>query len=308
MGSLGTRSEIAAELIQQAGSTTQQQKYLPGIASGSILPTAVFTEPDTGSDLGSIDCRATRTNDGHWQITGNKTWITHAARSDLMTLLARTDAGTTNHSGLSMLLIDKQRGSEANPFPDNRISGSEIEVLGYRGMREYDLAFDRFTAPQSALLGDMQGQGFKQLMTTFESARIQTAARAVGVARNAFELATTYAQERHQFGHPLITFERIYGKLARMLTDTEIARQMTFAAARSKDMGQRCDVEAGMAKLLAARTAWSCADCALQIHGGMGYAMEHPVSRLLNDARILSVFEGTSEIQSEVIARRLLGS
>lgn len=308
VGSLGTRSEIAAELIQKAGSTAQQQKYLPGIASGSILPTAVFTEPDTGSDLGSIDCRATRTNDGHWQIIGNKTWITHAARSDLMTLLARTDAGTTNHSGLSMLLIDKQRGSEANPFPDNRISGSEIEVLGYRGMREYDLAFDRFTAPQSALLGDMQGQGFKQLMTTFESARIQTAARAVGVARNAFELATTYAQERHQFGHPLITFERIYGKLARMLTDTEIARQMTFAAARSKDMGQRCDVAAGMAKLLAARTAWSCADCALQIHGGMGYAMEHPVSRLLNDARILSVFEGTSEIQSEVIARRLLES
>ena len=308
VGSLGTRSEIAAELIQQAGTEAQQQKYLSGIASGKILPTAVFTEPDTGSDLGALTCRATKNDDGGWSITGNKTWITHASRSDLMTMLVRTDSNSTDHKGLSMLLIDKQRGTDTDPFPDSSLSGSEIEVLGYRGMREYDLAFDRFTAPQSALLGNREGQGFKQLMTTFESARIQTAARAVGVARNAFELATSYAQERSQFGQPLIRFERIYRKLTRMLVDTEIARQMTYAAARRKDQGQRCDVEAGMAKLLAARAAWSCADGALQIHGGMGYALEHPASRLLSDARILSVFEGTSEIQSEVIARRLLNS
>ena len=308
VGSLGTRSEIAAELIQHAGTEAQQQKYLSGIASGKILPTAVFTEPDTGSDLGALTSRAIKNDDGSWSITGNKTWITHASRSDLMTMLVRTDSNSTDHRGLSMLLIDKQRGTDSDPFPDCAMNGSEIEVLGYRGMREYDLAFDGFTAPQSALLGNREGQGFKQLMTTFESARIQTAARAVGVARNACELATSYAQERKQFGQPLIRFERVYRKLARMVVDTEIARQMTYAAARRKDQGQRCDVEAGMAKLLAARAAWSCADGALQIHGGMGYALEHPVSRLLCDARILSVFEGTSEIQGEVIARRLLSS
>ncbi len=306
VGSLGTRSEIAAELIQQAGTREQQQKYLAGLANGDILPTAVFTEPDTGSDLGSLNCRATQDQAGNWLVTGNKTWITHASRSDLMTLLVRTDSNSDDHTGLSMLLAEKQRGSDNNDFPDKGISGSEIEVLGYRGMREYDISFDNFQIPASALLGDKQGYGFKQLMTTFESARIQTAARAVGVARNAFELALRYARERQQFGKPLITYQRVYGKITRMLVDIEIARQLTFAAARKKDEGQRCDVEAGMAKLLAARTAWSCADCALQIHGGMGYALEHPVSRLLSDARILSVFEGTSEIQSEVIARRLL--
>lgn len=308
VGSLSTRSEIAAELIQLAGTDTQKQRYLPEIATGKCLPTAVFTEPDTGSDLASLRCRASRNAQGDWQITGNKTWITHAARSDLMTLLVRTDPEQTGYQGLTMLLVDKQRGTDHQLFPDEGLSGTEIEVLGYRGMREYDIAFDHFAVSAESVLGNTEGMGFKQLMTTFEAARIQTAARAVGVARSAFEQALQYSRERHQFGAPIQSYQRIYHKLIRMLCDIEISRQLTYAAAIKKDQHKRCDTEAGMAKLFAARTAWACADGALQIHGGLGYSLSHPVSRLLVDARILGVFEGTSEIQSEVIARRLLRS
>lgn len=305
-GSLGTRSEIAAELIQLAGTDAQKERYLPGIASGAILPAAVFTEPDTGSDLASINTRATRLPTGEWSISGNKTWITHASRADLMTLLARTNQQQTGHTGLTMFLIDKSRGNAVDNFPDKGLSGNEIEVLGYRGMKEYDLAFDRFLLPPQAALGDSQGQGFKQLMTTFEAARIQTAARAVGVAENAYELATDYATNRLQFRQPIIQFQRIYGKIARMIVDITVARQLTYCAARKKDRHQRCDIEAGMAKLYAARTAWSCADNAVQVHGGTGYALDSPVSRILNDSRILNIFEGTAEIQADIIARRLL--
>ena len=300
-GSLGTRSEIAGELIMLGGTPEQQAHWLPRIASGDVLPTAVFTEPDTGSDMASLATRATRTDAG-WRIDGAKTWITHAARADLMTLMARTlpDAG---YAGLSLLLVPKQRGSEAEPFPDAGLSGSEIEVLGYRGMREYALQFDDFAAPADALLGGREGAGFKQLMQTFEGARIQTAARAVGVAHRAFELAFRYASERKQFARPIIEFPRVSDKLAMMQVDIVMARELTYAAARTKDLGRRCDIEAGMAKLLAARTAWASADAALQVHGGNGYALEYEISRILCDARILNIFEGAAEIQAQVIAR-----
>ena len=305
VGSLGTRSEIAAELILAGGTEAQKRKYLPGIASGAILPTAVFTEPNTGSDLASLRTRAAKDGDGY-VVSGAKTWITHPVRADLMTLLVRTDAGERGYRGLSMFLAEKPRGTDADPFPVKGMSGSEIEALGYRGMKEYEIAFDGFRLPTSALLGGIEGQGFKQLMETFESARIQTAARAVGVAQCAFELGRAYARERVQFGKAIIHFPRVADKLAMMAVEIHIARQLTYFAARAKDEGRRCDLEAGMAKLLAARVAWAAADNALQIHGGAGFALEYPISRVLCDARILNIFEGAAEIQAQVIARRLL--
>ena len=305
VGSLGTRSEIAAELIRLGGTEAQKAHYLPKIASGEILPTAVFTEPNTGSDLGALRTRAVRDGDSY-KVTGNKTWITHAARSDLMTLLARTDADEPGYKGLSMFLAEKPRGTEADPFPAPGMTGGEIHVLGYRGMKEYELGFDGFEVPAGQLLGGEEGQGFKQLMATFESARIQTAARAVGVAQNAMELGLAYARDRVQFGKPIYEFPRVHGKIAWMAVETMIARQLTYHSAREKDSDRRCDVEAGMAKLLGARVAWSNADNALQIHGGNGYALEYPISRVLCDARILNIFEGAAEIQAHVIARGLL--
>jgi (2S)-methylsuccinyl-CoA dehydrogenase len=306
VGSLGTRAEIAAELIGLAGTPQQKAEILPGIASGAILPTAVFTEPNTGSDLGSLRTRAIRDGDVY-RVSGAKTWITHGARSDLMTMLVRTDPDTPGYPGLSILLAPKPRGTDSDPFPAPGMHGTEIRVLGYRGMKEYEIGFDDFIVPASALLGGVEGLGFKQLMATFESARIQTGARALGVAQNALELGAQYATERQQFGRAIIGFPRVGGKIAWMATETMLARQLTYFAAHRKDSGQRCDIEAGMAKLLAARVAWSNADAALQIHGGNGYAIEYKISRVLCDARILSIFEGAAEIQAHVIARGLLG-
>ena len=305
VGSLGTRSEIAAELILHSGTDAQKEQWLPGLASGEIIPTAVFTEPNVGSDMASIKTRAVRDGDVY-KITGQKTWITHAARADMMTLMARTDPDEKGYRGLSMFLIKKERGSDDDPFPGDNITGGEIEVLGYRGMKEYDVSFDGFEVPVDALLGGEEGQGFKQLMATFEGARIQTAARAIGVAQNAVELALRYAQERQQFGKALLAFPRVSDKIVMMAVEIMIARQLTYFAAREKDAGHRCDLVAGMAKLLAARVAWAAADNALQIHGGNGFALEYPVSRVLCDARILSIFEGAAEIQANVIARRVL--
>jgi (2S)-methylsuccinyl-CoA dehydrogenase len=305
VGSLGTRAEIAAELILGSGTQQQKDRWLPAIAAGTVLPTAVFTEPDTGSDLASIKTRAVRDGDVY-KVYGNKTWITHPVRADLMTLLVRTDPAEKGYRGLSMLLAEKPRGSDAEPFPVAGITGTEIEVIGYRGMKEYEIAFDGFEVKAENLLGGVEGQGFKQLMSTFESARIQTAARAVGVAQSALELALSYAQSRVQFGRPIVRFPRVADKIAMMTVEIMIARQLTYFAARQKDSGRRCDLEAGMAKLLAARVAWAAADNAVQIHGGNGFAMEFPVSRVLCDARILSIFEGAAEIQAQVIARRLL--
>jgi (2S)-methylsuccinyl-CoA dehydrogenase len=305
-GSLGTRSEIAGELIGENGTPEQKAHWLPRIADGSCLPTAVFTEPDTGSDLAAVRTRAERQPDGAWLVTGAKTWITHAARADLMTMLVRTDPSQPGYGGLSMLLAAKTRGTEAQPFPDAGIEGSEIGVLGYRGMKEYALGLDGFHVAADGLLGGREGQGFKQLMRTFEGARIQTAARAVGVAWNAFDLALDYALGRKQFGQALTHFPRVADKLAVMAATIVMARELTYAAARAKDTGTRCDIEAGMAKLLAARVAWEAADSAVQIHGGNGYALEYPISRVLCDARILNIFEGAAEIQAQVIGRGLL--
>ncbi len=309
VGSLGTRSEIAAELILAGGTDAQKVKWLPGLASGEILPTAVFTEPNTGSDLGRLRTKATRTDGGagdDWLLNGNKTWITHAARTHMMTVLARSVEGTDDYRGLSMFLAEKTPGTDEAPWQDAGISGGEIEVLGYRGMKEYTVNFDDFRVDGANLLGETEGQGFKQLMQTFESARIQTAARAIGVAASALDAGLAYAQDRKQFGKALIAFPRVSGKLAMMAVEIMVARQLTYFSAREKDNDRRCDLEAGMAKLLAARVAWAAADNALQIHGGNGFALEYGISRILCDARILNIFEGAAEIQAQVIARRLL--
>ncbi|WP_376988104.1 acyl-CoA dehydrogenase family protein [Bosea sp. R86505] len=309
VGSLGTRSEIAAELILCGGTAAQKEKWLPKLASGEVLPTAVFTEPNTGSDLASLRTRAIKEGEGDqavWKVSGNKTWITHPVRADIMTLLVRTDPSESGYKGLSMLIAEKPRGTDEDPFPVEGLTGGEIEVLGYRGMKEYELAFDGFTVKAENLLGGVEGQGFKQLMQTFEAARIQTAARAVGVAQSAFDLGLRYARERIQFGKKLIAFPRVADKLAMMAAEIMIARQLTYFAAREKDAERRCDLEAGMAKLLGARVAWAAADNALQIHGGNGFALEYAISRVLCDARILNIFEGAAEIQAQVIARRLV--
>jgi (2S)-methylsuccinyl-CoA dehydrogenase len=304
-GSLGTRSEIAAELIQTGGRAGQKARFLPAIAAGQILPAAAFTEPEAGSDLGAVRCRAVRDGDDY-VINGTKIWITHAARADLLTLLVRTDPASPGYRGLSMLLLEKPRGDDANPFPLQGMSGSEIEVIGYRGMKEYEIGFENVRVPATALLGDEEGQGFRQLMQTFETARIQTAARATGVTRAALDLSLAYANERRQFGKPLIAFPRVSNKIVKMCTELLAARLLTLSAARAKDEGRRCDLEAGMAKLYAAKAAWSAADGAVQIYGGNGFAVESPVSRVLCDARILSIFEGAAEIQAQIIARRVL--
>jgi len=306
VGSLGTRSEIAAELILCGGTDEQKAHWLPRIASAEILPTAVFTEPNTGSDLGALRTRASKDGEDY-AITGNKTWITHAARTHVMTLLARTDPDSVDHRGLSMFLAEKTPGTDENPFPTPGMTGGEIEVLGYRGMKEYELGFDGFKVKGENLLGGEEGKGFKQLMQTFESARIQTAARAIGVAQSALDLGLQYAQDRKQFGKSLIEFPRVSGKLAMMAVEIMVARQLTYFSAWQKDHDRRCDLEAGMAKLLGARVAWAAADNALQIHGGNGFALEYKISRILCDARILNIFEGAAEIQAQVIARRLLG-
>ena len=305
VGSLATRSEIVAELILKAGTEEQKRRYLPGIASGEVLPAVLVTEPDAGSDLAGVKTRAVKSADGY-EITGSKTWSTHAARANLMALLARTDPGDKRHRGLSLFLIDKPAGTEAEPFPLEGMSGSEIPVLGYRGMKEYEVSFDRFTTGSKALLGEVEGQGFRQLMSSFETGRLQTAARGIGVARNALELASGYARQRVQFGRPILSFPRVAGKIGWMVAEIMLLRQLVYHAARRVDTGLRCDVEAGMAKMLSARVAWSCADNALQIHGGNGYATEYDVSRVLCDARVLSIFEGSAEIQANIIARGLI--
>lgn len=307
-GSLGTRSEIAGELIGANGTAEQKAYWLPKLASGEVLPTAVFTEPDVGSDLASVRTKAVRQADGSWSINGAKNWITHAARTDLMTVLCRTNSDVPGYGGLSMLLAAKTRKDGDNDFPDDGIFGSEIEVLGYRGMREYALSFEDFKVAPEGLLGGAEGQGFKQLMRTFEGARIQTAARAIGVGWNAYDVALRYATERKQFGKQLADFPRVTDKLAVMVAELVMARELTYSSARHKDKGERCDIEAGMAKLLGARVAWSNADLCVQIHGGNGYALEYEASRILCDARILNIFEGAAEIQAHVIGRGLAAS
>ena len=307
VGSLATRTEIASELILSDGTETQKDFWLPKISNGETIPAACFTEPDSGSDLGSITTKAKK-DTGKFIISGNKTWITHGSRSNLLIVLARTNPDILlKHRGLSIFLIPKKKGKKHEFFPDKSISGTEIKVLGYRGMKEFELRLENLVVEKIGLLGEIENNGFSQLMKTFESARIQTAARSIGVAQNALDLAISYASNRKQFNKSIIHFERVYNKIAMMIVEIVLGRQLTYFAAKNKDLGFRCDLEAGMAKLLCARIAWSCADNSLQIHGGNGYALEYDISRILCDARVLNIFEGSAEIQAQIISNRILG-
>ena len=304
VGSVMTRMLIAGGLLLNGGTDAQKERWLPGIAAGDILPAAAFTEPNAGSDTAGMQLRAVKQANGSYLLNGAKTWITFANRAHIMTVLARTDPDASKrHKGLSMFVVEKEPG---NDFVPPHLTGAPIPTIGYYGMKSFSLNFEDFEVPAENLIGGVEGRGFYQLMGVYETARIQTAARAVGVAQAAFDAALQYAQEREQFGKPIAEFQVIQHKLAHMATDIEAARQLTYFAAQKKDAGQRSDLEAGMAKLFAADMVEKVTSDALQIFGGYGYAMEYPAHRFWRDGRIFKIFEGTSEIQAEVIARRLI--
>jgi (2S)-methylsuccinyl-CoA dehydrogenase len=307
VGSVMTRMLITGTLVQAAGTEAQKAKFLPKICSGELLTAAAFTEPDVGSDTASMKLRATL--DGKvYKLHGEKTWCTFANRAHVLTVLARTEADPKlKHKGLSILLCEKTPG---DGFAPPELGGSPIPTIGYKGMKSYSLGFDGFTCPAENLLGGVPGKGFYQLMATYEYARIQTAARAVGVAQAALEAALKYAKERIQFGKPIGEHQVIRHKLAHMATELEAARQLCYFAAAAKDeaikTGARADLEAGYAKAFAAEMAERVTSEAMQVFGGYGYSREYPVQRFWRDARVFRIFEGTSEIQYEVIAKRLL--
>src|SRR5262245_20556076 len=305
VGSVMTRMLITGTLILTHGTEEQKKRFLPRICSGELLTAAAFTEPDVGSDTASMKLRAKPTADGRgYELTGEKTWCTFANRAHVLTVLARTNPDAhPKHKGLSILLVEKPPGDE---FAPPRLTGGAIPTIGYKGMRSYSLGFDGYECPVENLLGGVEGRGFYQLMATYEYVRIQTAARAVGTAQAAFEAALKYSQERTQFGKPISEFQVIRHKLAHMATEIEAARQLTYYASAMKDTGKRCDLEAGMAKVFAAEMAERVTSEALQIFGGYGYSREYPAQRFWRDARVFRNFEGTSEIQYEVIAKRLL--
>ena len=303
VGSVLTRNLITGLLIQAHGTEEQKRRFLPGIASGKLLTAAAFTEPDAGSDTAGMKTRARRDGD-RYLLTGAKTWCTFANAAHVLAVLARTDPDPAKrHKGLTLFLVEKKPGDEFDP---PRIAGEPIPTIGYHGMHCFTLGLQDCPVPAENMIGGAEGKGFYQLMAVYESARIQTAARAVGVAQGAFDLALKYAQERQQFGQPISNFQAIRHKLADMATEIQAARQLTHYAASMKDTGRRCDLEAGMAKLFAADMVDRVASEALQIHGGYGYSKEYSIQRYWRDARLFRIFEGTSEIQREVIGKRLV--
>ncbi len=303
VGSVMTRNIITGTLISANGTPEQKKKFLPPIARGEILTAAAFTEPDSGSDTASFKTRAVKDGDGYL-IKGSKMWCTFANRAHMLTVMTRTDPDMSKkHKGLSLILFEKKPGDD---FMPPQLTGSAIPTIGYHGMRSYALQFDDAFAPKANLIGGVEGRGFYQLMASYEAARIQTAARGVGVAQAAFECAVKYAKDRKQFGQPIGDFQVIRHKLAHMAVEIEAARQLCYFAAAEKDTGKRCDYEAGLAKAFAAEMAERVTREAMQVHGGYGYSMEFEAQRFWRDARVLSIFEGTSEIQYEVIGRRIM--
>jgi len=304
VGSVMTRMLITGSLILAHGTEEQKHRWLPRIASGEILTAAAFTEPDVGSDTASMKLRATKTQDGRgYELFGEKTWCTFANRAHVLTVLARTNPEQPKHKGLSILLVEKEPGDDFHP---PKLMGGAIPTIGYKGMKSYSLGFDGYFCPKENLLSGGEGGGFYQLMATYEYARIQTAARAVGVAQAALEAAIKYARERVQFGKPIAEHQVIRHKIAHMATELEAARQLCYYASSSKDEGKRSDLEAGYAKVFAAEMAERVTSEAMQVFGGYGYSREYPVQRFWRDARVFRIFEGTSEIQYEVIAKRLI--
>ena len=281
----------------------QKRELFPKIARGEVISAGALSEPNVGSDLAAISCRARRDGDD-WVINGSKYWCTYADRADVLYVVVRTDPEVDprrRHVGLSILGIEKERGS----FPEG-LQGSPIPKIGYFGFRTYELAFDNFRVPGSALVGE-EGKAFYTLSKGLETARAHTAARAIGLAQGALEDATAYAQERVQFGEPIGNFQAIRFKLATMATEIEAARQLMYHVCTEIDAGRRCDKEASMVKYFASEMAERVTSEALQILGGAGYTTHFAVERYWRDARLTKIFEGTSEIQQRIISDHLLG-
>jgi len=303
VGSVMTRGIIMGTLLEAHGTEEQKKKYLPGLAIGQILPAAAFTEPDAGSDSASMRLKATKT-DGGYLLNGAKAWCTFANRANCLIVLARTDPDASKrHKGLSIFFVDKESGEKID-HPN--IKGEPIPTVGYHGMRSYNLAFEDTFVPEENLLSGAENKGFYQLMASYEVARLQTAARAVGVAQAAFDFSLQYSKEREQFGKPICEHQAIRMKLSEMAVELEASRQLVYYAASMKDSGKRCDLEAGMAKVKAAKAVEFITREAMQILGGYGYSKEFPVERYWRDGRVISIFEGTSEIQHEIIAKSIL--
>ncbi len=301
VGSVIARNILCGFILERAGSEAQKRRWLPGMARGEIQTASAGTEPEAGSDAANIQTRAVR-EDGYYVVRGTKAFCTFADVADLLFTYVRTDDTVPKHRGISLLLVEKPRGEFLPP----QLTGRRIRTLGYHGMNTFMLYFDGLKVPAENLVGE-EGRGFYYLMQGYEAARIQFAFRATGLARAAYEAALKYARERVQFGRPIAEFQAIRFKLADMATELEAARQLAFYAAEKFDRGERCDLEAGMAKLFATEVALRVTREALQVHGGVGYTMDLPVQRYVRDAFLLPIGEGTNEIQREVIARRILG-
>ena len=303
VGSVMTRGILTGTLLLAHGTEDQKKRFLPGIATGELMTAAAFTEPDFGSDSGGMITKATKV-DGGYILNGSKAWCTFANRANYLTVLARTDSDLTKRpKGLSIFMVEKEPGED---IIHPNIKGEPIPTVGYHGMKSYNLSLEDVFVPEENLIGTEENRGFYQLMETYEAARLQTAARAVGVAQAAFDFALQYSKEREQFGKPISEHQAIRMKLSEMATELEAARQLVYYAASMKDSGKRCDLEAGMAKIKSAKAGEYVTREAMQILGGYGYSKEFPVERFWRDARVISIFEGTSEIQHEVIAISLL--
>lgn len=312
-GSLITRPEILARALMRGGTEEQKRHWLPKLATGEIMAGVAVTEPDFGSDVAGITLAATPSADGDWILSGTKTWSTFAARADVLMVLARTDADRrAGHRGLSVFIVEKERSSGhgfalAQPG-GGRLEGRPIDTIGYRGMHSYELSFEGWRVPGANLIGGEAGlgKGFYYQMEGFENGRLQTAARAVGVMQAAYEAAYAYAEGRVVFGRPIAEYQLTRVKLARMAAIVQASRQYTYEVSRLMAKGEGA-LEASMIKAYVCRAAEWVAREAMQIHGGMGYAEEYPVSRLFVDARVLSIFEGADEtLALKVVARRLI--
>ena len=296
-GAMGGHT-VVAKLLSLFGTEEQKRQYLPAMATGEVRATMALTEPGGGSDLQNMSTTALPDGPDHLVVNGSKTWISNARRSGLIALLCKTDpAATPRHKGMSVLLVEHGPGLTVS---------RDLPKLGYKGVETCELSFDGYRVPASAILGGEAGEGFSQMMKGLETGRIQVASRALGVATAALEDALAYAQQRESFGQPIWKHQSVGNYLADMATKLTAARQLTRYAAERYDSGERCDMEAGMAKLFASEVAMEIALNAVRIHGGYGYSTEYDVERYFRDAPLMIVGEGTNEIQRNVIAGQLV--
>ncbi|MEU9170060.1 acyl-CoA dehydrogenase family protein [Streptomyces sp. NPDC048420] len=296
-GAMGGHT-VVAKLLLAFGTEEQKNRYLPKMATGEVRATMALTEPGGGSDLQAMGTVARRRPDGDYVVSGAKTWISNARRSGLIALLCKTDPDASpRHKGISILLVEHGPGLTVS---------RDLPKLGYKGVESCELSFDGYRAPGDALLGGVEGHGFAQMMKGLETGRIQVAARALGVGQAALDDALRYAQERESFGKQIWRHQAVGHRLADMATKLVAARQLVLYAAERHDSGDRCDMEAGMAKLFASETAMEIALDAVRIHGGYGYSTEYDVERYFRDAPLMIVGEGTNEIQRNVIAAQLV--